>query len=408
MPANVSETMEPYPFTLDDNLNLEYKKGKSDLELEGYLTHTLRYKLQDVPVLLDNLNSVLDLQDNAEDLNALWIAVNEDKTYVVDVLLKSLSSGDRLKLLQQEVGYYSTSIVGFAVVKKKNSLLRLLLNSAVEQTAEILQSKDHDGCTAIHNACKVGNHDALDLMLNQISEEQNLLKLLLVKDYFKYTPLHYACKYGHRDTVRELLRHLTPDQRCQVIAVKSKGSTALDLAAEEGHLDVIKIFQDSHDSDQWFNLLQNYTNQSTPLHAMVKGGFVQMVHNIRETKLSDNQWSRLLCLTDYRGYTPIQYAELDGQADMIKALRGSIKANDGVSVTKMSIQQDNVEHPDEYAKPNQTYSSDVSGYTLRQKVEQDIVEHPNKAEDECGRYNYIPLLHMTAKNTGFTVEKMPH
>uniref|UniRef100_A0A8C5A777 Ion transport domain-containing protein n=1 Tax=Gadus morhua TaxID=8049 RepID=A0A8C5A777_GADMO len=98
----------------------------------------------------------------------------------------------------------------------------------------LLSSEDHDGCTPLHYACRLGVHDAVKNMLGLSGE-----LCLALKSKDKKSALHFAAQYGRINTCHRLLETIT-DSRL-VNEGDEAGLTPLHLASKEGHTKVVEL-----------------------------------------------------------------------------------------------------------------------------------------------------------------------
>ncbi|XP_056439818.1 transient receptor potential cation channel subfamily A member 1b [Gadus chalcogrammus] len=98
----------------------------------------------------------------------------------------------------------------------------------------LLSSEDHDGCTPLHYACRLGVHNAVKNMLGLSGE-----LCLALKSKDKKSALHFAAQYGRINTCHRLLETIT-DSRL-VNEGDEAGLTPLHLASKEGHTQVVEL-----------------------------------------------------------------------------------------------------------------------------------------------------------------------
>jgi ankyrin repeat protein len=85
--------------------------------------------------------------------------------------------------------------------------------------------------------CKEGDLATTKLLLEKLPASD----LVKSDDFWKKTPLHRACENGHLDIVKALLQKLPKE----AIYLKDRDDqTALDLAKENGHLEIANLMQD--------------------------------------------------------------------------------------------------------------------------------------------------------------------
>ena len=136
----------------------------------------------------------------------------------------------------------------------------------VHATYSKVNAKDSFGASALHLACRRGNHDAVSILLR--CKNIDVCK----QDNNNCTPLHEACNNGHVAIVDELIRHLKenyPDSVVDKVILQNKElQTPLHLACEEGHDEVVNnILVHFGNSSQRVKLMgKEDKNKRTPLH----------------------------------------------------------------------------------------------------------------------------------------------
>uniref|UniRef100_A0A8C5AQX5 Ion transport domain-containing protein n=1 Tax=Gadus morhua TaxID=8049 RepID=A0A8C5AQX5_GADMO len=165
----------------------------------------------------------------------------------------------------------------------------------------LLSSEDHDGCTPLHYACRLGVHDAVKNMLGLSGE-----LCLALKSKDKKSALHFAAQYGRINTCHRLLETIT-DSRL-VNEGDEAGLTPLHLASKEGHTKVVELLlrKGTHHQDtppgyttqtHHPDTPPRYTTRNTALHIGAREGHVSAVLLLlsrgAEIVLSRNQTSFL-------------------------------------------------------------------------------------------------------------------
>uniref|UniRef100_A0A8C5CJH3 Ion transport domain-containing protein n=1 Tax=Gadus morhua TaxID=8049 RepID=A0A8C5CJH3_GADMO len=119
-----------------------------------------------------------------------------------------------------------------AILQRKG--LKNLSEDVLQGVKALLSSEDHDGCTPLHYACRLGVHDAVKNMLGLSGE-----LCLALKSKDKKSALHFAAQYGRINTCHRLLETIT-DSRL-VNEGDEAGLTPLHLASKEGHTKVVEL-----------------------------------------------------------------------------------------------------------------------------------------------------------------------
>ena len=113
-----------------------------------------------------------------------------------------------------------------------------------------------------------------------------------------------AATFGHVDKQRFLIHMMHRDP----IYRNANEATALHLAAQRGHLDIVQFFLSDWNCD-----LGQYTE--TALHCAAEFGHLHIVKY-----LTDEQGCNPSCL-DEKKLTPLHYAAMKGHIDVVKFLK---------------------------------------------------------------------------------------
>lgn len=111
-----------------------------------------------------------------------------------------------------------------------------------------------------YEACVSGNAKLVEELVN-LGADVNRAK------FNEWTPLHFACAKGLTEICSVLLRgvHVGADCACVVDRPNKEGSTALNLACREGHVECVQALLDT----RLPNLLHRNKNQRTPWQSAV-------------------------------------------------------------------------------------------------------------------------------------------
>ena len=116
-----------------------------------------------------------------------------------------------------------------------------------------LRSLTNNGSSPLHEACRNGNTDAVQLisgLLNENAEStSHLLSALELKDKDGNTPLHLACRGGHVSVVNTLMTKCglvenDDVRRHCVCTLNNAGATPMGAAIAGGHLDTARLLFD--------------------------------------------------------------------------------------------------------------------------------------------------------------------
>ena len=170
------------------------------------------------------------------------------------------------------------------------------------------------GASALHLACKRGNHHAVTILLRC----QNIY--VCMKDKSKDTPLHEACANGHATIVDELMQHLIkkyPISMVVKVILKNKNKdlqTPLHLACKKG-CDVVVHNIVKHFGESSLRVLMEVEGKKrkTPLHLACEGRHVKVIH-----KLLSN-YTNVSAPGEYEG-TCLHTAAKYGYTDVAKSL----------------------------------------------------------------------------------------
>ncbi|XP_068438137.1 transient receptor potential cation channel subfamily A member 1b [Clinocottus analis] len=98
----------------------------------------------------------------------------------------------------------------------------------------LLSSEDHEGCTPLHYACRLGSHDSVKNMVGLSGQVG-----LACKSKDKKSVLHFAAQYGRINTCQRLLETITDSRLLN--EGDERGLTPLHLASKEGHAKVVQL-----------------------------------------------------------------------------------------------------------------------------------------------------------------------
>ena len=112
---------------------------------------------------------------------------------------------------------------------------RRMLESQLDNGAEVIDRANHKGMTPLYVACEKGHVDAARLLLEKDADVDRA-------DKWGQTPLFIACCNGHVDAARLLL-----DNGAEVNRAIYKGGaykTPLSIAKEMGHSSIVALLQE--------------------------------------------------------------------------------------------------------------------------------------------------------------------
>ena len=226
---------------------------------------------------------------------------NED---VVDELLSVP------RVLVNKVNEYGSTALNSAAAKGHLPVVERLLKAPGIK----VNLNDHDGWTPLNTAALMGYPDVVEALLDVpdilVNEANDL----------GFSPLHSACVRGYVAVVEKLLgtSGVGVNQVCQdggtsgvvVNQVCKDGCTALHLAAQQGHVSVVKALLRA----QGVNVNLKSHDGWTPLNCAAAGGYpgvVETLLNVPGILVNEGN-----CL----GCAPLHCAALQGHTAVIKAL----------------------------------------------------------------------------------------
>ncbi len=146
----------------------------------------------------------------------------------------------------------------------------------------------HKGDTPLHWAAWKGHKDFAELLIAKGAE----VNATVTDGLFKgWTPLHCTAKWGKTD-VSELLLANRADVNAPLTGGEYKGHTPLHLAVQNRHKATVKAFIDHAKTDpQRLNTMLNAKNNvnNTPLNLAAKEGHTDIILLLAETEKAQNQ-----------------------------------------------------------------------------------------------------------------------
>jgi len=157
---------------------------------------------------------------NTEGRTAFWVAVNNADDRVIEELLE-LGADVNLK----DTSGRSPLLI--AAHQGNTALILLLLSKGAE-----INVADHEGITPLRQAAYSGHTEVVELLLKSGAEVNSSKKSTVSMK----TPLLAAARKGHRDSVYALINY-----GADINVKLNDGRTPLWSAAEEGHIDIVKV-----------------------------------------------------------------------------------------------------------------------------------------------------------------------
>ncbi|CAG5895906.1 unnamed protein product [Menidia menidia] len=165
----------------------------------------------------------------------------------------------------------------------------------------LLNCEDHEGCTPLHYACRLGIHDSVKNMLGLSGQVG-----LAYKSKDKKSALHFAAQYGRINTCHRLLETITDSRLLN--EGDERGLTPLHLASKEGHTKVVQLLLRK---GALFH--SDYKGWSC-LHHAASEGYTQTMDILLSAHL------KLLDKTDEDGNTALHIAARAGHVAAVRLL----------------------------------------------------------------------------------------
>ncbi|CAK9253068.1 unnamed protein product, partial [Sphagnum jensenii] len=291
---------------------------------------------------------------------ALHLAAKNGNLAIVNSLLNHIKEKypDQLKAFINASGENGMSPLHCAVYYGHDAVVKDLL----AKDATDVSAKTNLGNTALHVAAQEGHLKIVNSLLNHIKEKypdelrafinasgengmsplhcavyyghDAVVKVLLAEDATNVsavtnlgnTALHVAAQEGHIEIVNTLLNHIKEKYPLQISAcINAKGNTSLHLAAENGHLDVVNALLDyrKQSSDEAIAFI-NAKNKDglTPLHIASGKGHLETVEAIVKNLAAayPDKLSEIVNAKDKNALTPLHYAAHNDHSSVVQAL----------------------------------------------------------------------------------------
>lgn len=196
--------------------------------------------------------------------------------------------------------------------------------------------------TALHSAARAGNlAEVKDILTG--TEEAKLKELLPKQNQSGETALYVAAEYGHVDLVAEMIK-------CYDLAdagIKARnGFDAFHIAAKEGHLEVLKVLLAVYPE---LAMTVDLTN-TTALHTAAMQGHLEVLNFLIEAE------SSLITIARSNGKTALHSAARNGHLEVLKTLLAADSViairtdKKGQTALHMAVKGQNIEVVDELIK----------------------------------------------------------
>lgn len=183
-----------------------------------------------------------------------------------------------------------------------NSALSFSLDPNLDVAPGIVNKKDNNGNTPLHEACICGSLIIVEELLTHGADEES-------QNYAREIPLHAACKKGFDEIVTEILHHDHKKVNALVKAIDNSRSVPMHLAVESGSLKTVKVLLQYGANPSMPNKVQ-----VMPIHIAAEQGFIQIAKTILEHDK--------FCLDalDDQHQSPLHYAARANEIEMIAFL----------------------------------------------------------------------------------------
>ncbi|KAI4898876.1 hypothetical protein NFI96_003769, partial [Prochilodus magdalenae] len=191
-------------------------------------------------------------------------------------------------------------------------------NGEVVSAADVVNSANADGITALHQACIDGSIEVVSFLLSQGANVNQV-------DNEGWTPLHVAASCGNTEIAEYLLK-----QGASLSSVNCDGDVPLDIAEDETmetlllehtrkqgvDLEAAKRLEEElimHDARSWLTNgppadLQHPRTGATPLHVAAAKGYLEAIKLLCQCGLD-------VSAKDWDGWTPLHAAAHWGQRE---------------------------------------------------------------------------------------------
>ncbi|KAM0001407.1 putative ankyrin repeat-containing domain, PGG domain, ankyrin repeat-containing domain superfamily [Helianthus debilis subsp. tardiflorus] len=161
--------------------------------------------------------------------------------------------------------------------------------------------------TPLHTAARAGDINAVMDILGDCYGEEELVLMLSKQNYAGETPLYVAAECGHVDLVRLLI------DQCDIATASIKannGFDALHIAAKQGDLGVLKVLMEAHPE---LAMTVDVSN-TTALHTAAVQGNIDVMNYLLDIE------SSLASIARSNGKTALHSASRNGHVHVVKAL----------------------------------------------------------------------------------------
>jgi len=351
-PAAASGNLELLKFIIDANPSLLNEKSNSghNLVIAGIISG----ELETVKYLVENVNPDFSISDSLG-LNIFHHAVSGRSLEIFKYLEQIIPDGKQLigMITRKQKTILHLAIAAFPIILQ-DKLIRYLLNesSYSDILKSLLFSKDIDGYTIFHTACKYGNLKGLQYLISTYPDELRIIEEREPKslphiaaksrnfDILRYLigleDFDFSCKdslvlYLAECQSSELIREVIQQTGLDINAENADGYTAIHVAAQAGNFigyrSLLKLDADiNHTSKEGITLL----------HSATVGGNLDIVKELVDQYNFDV--NQPIEFGDQS--TPLHYAAMNSDLETVQFLVAKDADVNAVNIHQVSILHD--------------------------------------------------------------------
>lgn len=217
---------------------------------EGYVEESVQETKTSEIVLQDRITpeALMVYGTDSEGDNLLFLAIINGQIQLASVIIQMAPAADWLDIYNDEL---RQTALHLAVLTKQVSIVRRLIVGGA-----CLEMCDHNGDTPLHIACRQGDHETVRALLEPVRYEelqqneysiryQTIPQNLEIRNSSGCTCLHVAAENGHLNVMKVLLSkgaHINNGDA-------KRGATVLHRAAERGDLSLTTFLLGLSDID---------------------------------------------------------------------------------------------------------------------------------------------------------------
>ncbi|PHT98765.1 hypothetical protein BC332_32328 [Capsicum chinense] len=247
----------------------------------------------------------------------------------------------KIEVMEKEVSFQGAKM-------ENQKSFRIVMERQVSFSVEKKREKESPGKkgdSPIHLAARAGNLGKVKDIIQKFDSSKGGKELLSLQNQQGETALYIAAENGHTLVVVEMMKHLD----LQVASlVANNGYDAFQIAAKQGHLDILKELLHSFPN----LVMATDSSNSTALHTAAAQGHVDVVNLLLEID------SNLAKIARNNGKTVLHTAARMGHLEIVKSLLskdpeiGFRTDSKGQSALHMAVKGQNIGIVLELIKPN--------------------------------------------------------